>query len=312
MRLGIRALGFAIGGGLLLYFLYFCIVSFDWDSLRHFASWTTCLALGGATLLYCAVVPLSAMAWGRLLPFGRRRSFIELCGVMGATQLAKYVPGNVAQFASRSALSIGRGMSMPDFIASVAVETLLAVLAGMIIAVCGVVFGIRLLMVPPWLEFWLPWVVAGSALVILAMPKLLAAFDGPMRSCRVFSPLVHLKASLPGFTVQVFALATYCLNYLLIGFGLLLISRSTGLQFGYAELTVAFTVSWLIGFLSPGMPAGIGAREGAMALALGSSTSGGGGLAGIVLAMRLATVVGDLIWFAVGGWLLSKHGGRHE
>lgn len=312
MKSGLRLLGFVVGGALLLYFLYFCAVSFDWSSLRRFVSWPAALAWLAATLLYCTVVPVSSMAWRRLLPEGRQRRFGELCGIMGATQLAKYVPGNVAQFAGRSALSLGRGMPLSDFLASVTVETALAVLAGLIVGMWGLRVGMAL-PAPAWVGHALPWVVIALTITVLATPRLLAALEGPMKRRRWLSGVVALRASLPGLPGQAFAIAAYCGNYLLIGFGLFLLSRAVGLSLGYAELTAAFTLSWLVGFFSPGMPAGIGAREGAMALLLGGAAgSGNGELAGIVLAMRLATVSGDLVWFAIGGWLLSRRGVVNE
>lgn len=311
MKSGLRLLGFVVGAALLLYFLYFCAVSFDWSALRRLASWPTALAWLAATLLYCTVVPASAMAWRRLLPEGRKRGFGELCGIMGATQLAKYVPGNVAQFAGRSALSLGRGMPLPDFVASVTVETVLAVLAGLIVGMWGARVGMAL-PAPAWVGHALPWGVAALTIGLLATPRLLALLERPMQRRPWLSGVSALRASLPGLPAQAFAIAAYCGNYLLIGVGLLLLSRGVGLSFGYAELTAAFTLSWLIGFFSPGMPAGIGTREGAMALLLGGSGSGNAELAGIVLAMRLATISGDLAWFAIGGWLLSRRGGRNE
>ncbi len=311
MKSAARLLGFLLGAALLLYFLYFCAVSFDWGALRRFASWSAVLAWLAATLLYCAVIPLSALAWQRLLPAGRRRGFGELCGIMGATQLAKYIPGNVAQFVGRSALSLGKGMPLPDFVASVTTETLLAVLAGLVVGVWGAGKGM-VLPGPEWIWDGLPWLIAGLAVVVLAMPRLLVVLERPVGRGRWLSRVAAVRASLPRPSGQAFALAAYCGNYLLIGLGLFVLSGAVGLPFGYAELTAAFTLSWLVGFFSPGMPAGIGAREGAMALLLGGAGSTNGELAGIVLAMRLATITGDLAWFAMGGWLLSRRGEVNE
>lgn len=311
MKSCLRTLGLVVGSALLLYFVYFFTFSFDWGALRRFVSWPAALAWLAATLLYCAVVPISAMAWQQLLPKGRKRALGELCGIMGATQLAKYVPGNVAQFVGRSALSLGKGMSLPDFFASVTVETLLAVMAGLIIGMWGAGVSMEF-PAHAWVRHGLPWLVAGLAVAVLVMPRFLDALERSMKHSRWLPRVVALRTSLPGYPGQAFALAAYCCNYLLIGLGLGLLSGAVGLPFGYAELTAAFTLSWLIGFFSPGMPAGIGAREGAMVLLLGGSGSGNGELAGIVLAMRLVTITGDFAWFALGGWLLSRRGGGNE
>lgn len=305
MKPAIRVIGIVLGVALLAYFVHFCIVTFDWEALRRFASWRALLAWGVATLLYCSVVPMSALAWQRLLPASRQRSAIELCGILGATQLAKYVPGNVAQFLGRSALSLGKGMPLPDFVASVTVETVLAVLAGVVVGLWGAMAGDGLAVMPEWVRQWLPWMLAGVVSIIIALPALAGLIAAWAQRRPVPSRVAGVVTSLPTPSAQAFALVAYCVNYLLIGVGLLLVARAVDLPYSYAELTAAFTLSWLVGFFSPGMPAGIGAREGAMTLLLGGAAAAIGELAGVVLVMRLATVAGDVVWFALGSWLLS-------
>jgi uncharacterized membrane protein YbhN (UPF0104 family) len=64
-------------------------------------------------------------------------------------------------------------------------------------------------------------------------------------------------------------------------------------------LVEAFALSWLAGFVAPGAPAGLGVREGVLVALLGPLLESALVLQ-IVVAFRLATLVGDFIALALG------------
>jgi uncharacterized membrane protein YbhN (UPF0104 family) len=86
-----------------------------------------------------------------------------------------------------------------------------------------------------------------------------------------------------------------------LGIGLWLIMQALGHGHGpgLVFLTGAFALAWLMGFLAPGVPAGLGAREGVLLLLLDGRAADDILLAGIVAA-RLASVLGDLLCFLAG------------
>src|SRR3546814_10111891 len=71
---------------------------------------------------------------------------------------------------------------------------------------------------------------------------------------------------LPGPGATLIAVTIYAGNYLLIGLGIWLLAIALGMahEIDYAMATSAFALSWILGFLAPGAPAGLGAREGLM------------------------------------------------
>src|SRR3546814_11891689 len=75
---------------------------------------------------------------------------------------------------------------------------------------------------------------------------------------------------LPGPGATLIAVTIYAGNYLLIGLGIWLLAIALGMahEIDYAMATSAFALSWILGFLAPGAPAGLGAREGLMVLIL--------------------------------------------
>jgi hypothetical protein len=306
-----KALGSAVVLALLGYFVYFIVGAFDWRALQRLASVGVVLAIASAAVLYGLIIPISASAWRGLLPRSTRTwSVAELSAIMGVTQLAKYVPGNVAQHATRSVFALARGMRLRDFLGSVAVETLLAMLAGLVVGLAGLAAtGRATVKLPDGITAILPWAVGALVLLLLAMPLLVAGAVRISQRTRWRELVLYWRDAVPEPTSQLFAFVSYCVNYLLIGLGFLLIAHAMGLdgRLGYGQLTAAFALSWLAGFLAPGMPAGLGVREGVLAIMLGGGATDGATLAAI-LAMRLSTVAGDLGWFFVGGWLLAKIG----
>lgn len=68
--------------------------------------------------------------------------------------------------------------------------------------------------------------------------------------------------------------------------------------------TSSFALAWVLGFLAPGAPAGLGVREGALAFLLAGSVDDQRVLT-LILAMRIVTVMGDGLCWLVG--LIGLH-----
>lgn len=308
MRSIYKIIGGLVGLVLLGYFVHFLFSAFEPASLARLAAPRPIAAIAAAAALYGLIIPLSARAWRCLLPGSSGQWPLRtLCGIMGVTQLAKYVPGNVMQHASRTALTLAHGMCLRNFMTSVTAETVLALLAALMVGlVCLAGFDSAVSELPR-VGAYAPFLVLALSIFVLAMPALIRMVGVIARKTRWESVIAYWLQSVPGQRAQLRAFAIYCGNYLLIGGGFVLIVHALGLahQLGYAQLTAAFALSWLAGFLAPGMPAGFGVREGVMALMLGGSAEQGDVLSAI-LAMRLATICGDVAWFILGGWLLAN------
>ena len=69
-------------------------------------------------------------------------------------------------------------------------------------------------------------------------------------------------------------------------------------------LTGAFMFAWIIGFVTPGAPGGIGIREGVMIFVCGNSYADR--IVLFVLVMRIASVFADVASFVIGKLYGSK------
>jgi hypothetical protein len=108
-----------------------------------------------------------------------------------------------------------------------------------------------------------------------------------------------------------YALVAYILNYLVFGTGItiMVMMLLPGQHAQWLLLTGCFALAWVIGFFAPGAPAGLGVREGLMLALLQFSYTRPDALL-IVIALRLATTVGDILCFLAGSAALFLSGGR--
>ncbi|HEX4974878.1 MAG TPA: lysylphosphatidylglycerol synthase domain-containing protein, partial [Pseudomonadales bacterium] len=121
----------------LAYFVLYTIRTLKTQDFSALFSATSLSAIFFAACLYALIIPFSAWAWHILLEKRDERWSVKLlASIMGTTQLAKYIPGNIAQHLGRAALSMRYGMTMKTYMVTVVQETLLAVGASLLIGMC--------------------------------------------------------------------------------------------------------------------------------------------------------------------------------
>jgi hypothetical protein len=243
----------------------------------------TWAVLAGASLLYGASNALLALAWREiLLRFDTvidRRSALRTYGI---SQIAKYVPGNVFQFASRQVIGLSRSLAGGALARSVYWE--LGVLSS-----SGVLVG--LLALPLLLQDLPVW--GGGALFVAA-----AAGAGVAVSRRLGRPVAAAVA----YHVAFLALAGGVFLVVLTDLG-----SPSVTQAGLALAAVgSYVVAWLAGLLTPGAPAGVGVREVVLLFLLGDQQPEQALLVA-VLAHRAATLVGDVLFFGAALLLRPHH-----
>ena len=255
---------------------------------------STWLGVGVGALIYACIIPVSAWAWMILLSAcGEKRSGFSLAVLMGKTQLAKYIPGNVAQHAARMAFALRSGIPVPAYVTTVFQETVLAALASI---------SVGLLVVAIYPAQWLgvakiigeiEWMwIAAVTTFSLAFAALLIFLLGKKH----YFTSKHLPRPSAAFV----AFGAYSINYAVVGVGLFALARLSGMPsgLGLAALTGAFALSWILGFLAPGAPAGLGVREALMVFLLAGFARPEELLVFVILA-RVMTMIGDCICFVV-------------
>ncbi|MET4574095.1 uncharacterized membrane protein YbhN (UPF0104 family) [Stenotrophomonas rhizophila] len=269
----------------------------DWTRLGTPSALLGILAAGVASAL---IIPLSAFAWMRMLrSCGVHRPWGQLATIMGLTQLGKYLPGNVAQHIGRLSMSLKAGIPAVPFTTTVVSESLLAILAAVFFGALACALGGAQVVATGVLadtapEHLLPLLLLASIAligIVAASPRLINRI-AVRRLGSVGAPVPAARALMLAFTC-------YVGNYLVLAAGIWLLSHLLLENPPSAWLlTGAFALSWILGFLLPGAPAGLGVREAAM-LGILQAAGGGPELLPLVVGLRMSTMLGDLLCFAV-------------
>ncbi|WP_061539010.1 lysylphosphatidylglycerol synthase domain-containing protein [Collimonas fungivorans] len=292
-----RLFGMVLGVLAAIVFVVYAIKTLTVHDLSQYFTAHALTGIFAAAALYTAVIPISAWAWKRMLTdIGCTHSSAELSMIMGITQIAKYLPGNIGQHIGRAAMSMARNIAIRPFLLTVFSETLLTLLAGLMIGTIGAFFSQMGLVNFTFGKqaILIPILAALLFLVIFLYPPLAP------RLLKHFFPNASFSNILPRPPTLLQALAAYSLNYIIIGVGILVIATTLlpDMKHDYMLLVASFALAWFAGFLTPGAPAGLGIREVIMLGILSHSYPGSSGLL-IVVGFRLTTILGDTLCFLV-------------
>ena len=293
---------------LTIYFLTVAVQTLDMALLRQaFASRGVWLAVSIAAILYALIIPVSGWAWSVLLSARTEIwSSSALSMMLGLSQLAKYIPGNIAQHAARATIAMRQGMAPASLVATVAQETVLAIAASVFVGLLALLISGRgLASLGP--DHFNVLMISSAALCIAVLVLSISRGSRRYRPAGRTADMLAALVALPGWRVTATALSAYAFNYLVIGVGLwcLAVALGESASLTYPVVTSAFALSWLLGFLTPGSPAGLGAREGIMLMLLqGASTSET--LVVFVLLARVVTIMGDVVSFIGAAFLQAR------
>ncbi|RRH95481.1 hypothetical protein EH240_24835 [Mesorhizobium tamadayense] len=229
-------------------------------------------AIAALAGLYGASNLLLALGWRRLLGYlGVPVSRFWAIDAYAISQLAKYVPGNIFQFAGRQAIGVAAGIGNRPLAKSTAYE--LAVL-----------------------------VVGGALFVPLLLPLVgTPDYLGWISFAATVTVALWLAGRVGGAVFR--AAAVFYLGFLTLS-GLVFVA-AFGLAGGphdfalYPAVAGAYVLAWLVGLVTPGAPAGLGIREAVLLFLLGGLSSSPVILLAVVIG-RTITVLGDLLFFAGG------------
>jgi hypothetical protein len=264
-----------------------------------------------SVLLVLLYICLGGLIWWLLLVDGGCKvQWEKAIIIFFLAQFGKYVPGNVGQHIGRISLarSIGIPVSITGRTLFVEIVWGTAIAGGLSLAALLffadaksididlevspvlILFGVVFLLFLPWfIIYFLNKCMPGLA-------KRLAS------GAAIAAPRLH-AAIMAGFL--------FFLCFLIVG---LILKFQATYFFNVSsvdlfEITCLFSFAWLVGYLMPGAPGGIGVREAMMVLLL-SPVFGVGVAVGLGVTLRLTTTIGDGIAFLIGVLVWKKINGR--
>lgn len=223
--------------------------------------------------VYGAANLILASAW-RVLMNGLDQAITARIAtrIYGLSQLAKYVPGNIFQFAGRQFMAMSYGFSGKAIAKSAFLELLLLVLTGagfvlwmlpLLYPAFSIVYGMLLFIIAGVLIAWgLKWRGQGGLIRAVTRYFLFLLISGAVFLCVLYS----IVGSWTLTAAQLFPL---------IG---------------------AYVIAWLAGLVTPGSPAGVGIREFLLILLL-KPFFAEIDIVMAVIVSRITTVVGDCLFY---------------
>lgn len=228
---------------------------------------------------------------------GRRIPFSAAMPVYTQSNLYKYLPGNVFQYVGRNQLAADMDISHVDVACATVLDVLFcvfwtavisAVLLGGRIAELLAKYGKGLLIVG----------VVGIVLLTVGILLIRFRFREKLSASLARYSKAFAKENRPMLLRGIFY---YLLHNAVTAAMYFLCLRLIVPQADMGELTAltgAFMFAWIIGFVTPGAPGGIGIREGVMLFVCGDSYSDR--IVLFVLVMRIASIFADAAAFLVG------------
>jgi glycosyltransferase 2 family protein len=231
--------------------------------------------------------------------------YLEAFRVSAISWMGRYIPGKAWALAAKAWLSAPRREQLPATAVAVVIETLWQMSVGVLLVLV-------LSLVQP-VEGLIPK-AARPALIILAVVGIGLLHPRPYRFC-VALVLRVLRREPPEFRMGLCHTlglsAGYAAVFLLWSLGVFVYADAVaGLGIAHlAPIAAAFTAAFLLGFLALLVPAGIGVRETAFAVALGPLSIPAPLILVIVVGARLLPTLIELLCF-LAAWVLSLRRGR--
>lgn len=290
MREGLRRIGRALFIGAAFVFLAVTIarqreelVSYEWK--------VEPLRLGASTLVFIAVLAAGVRIWSSVLRrFGATIAYRDLARIWFLSSLGRYIPGKVWQFVGVAEMS--RAARIPALlgITSLLVYMGFQVLAAGLVSIylLPTAAAGRLADLVPLLRACAP------VLLVAAHPRVLNGVISSMARL-MKRPLAPWGGSwLDGLTLVAAS------GMLWVGFGvafhLFVGSLADVPPDRFGAMTAVYALSFLAGYLAVVAPAGLGAKDGAMALLLSVSLPTPIGVAAaLAIAARIWSIVGDVV-----------------
>lgn len=280
------------------------ILSMDID-FSQFGSRPLLSALGVSITVQTAVITFGCIPWLIFIQSlsGRKIPFSEAMPVYTNSNIYKYIPGNVFQYIGRNQLAADMNISHVDVACATILDIFFSVLSTGVIS--ALLLGSKLAeLLGKYGRNMLIIGGAGIALLIIAVIILKWKFSDKIKSYL----MRYSKAFRPG-NRRLLALGVlyyFGQNFVSSMSYFICMRLVLGSDAGIGEtltLTGAFMFAWIIGFVTPGAPGGIGIREAVMIYVSGDTFADKVML--FTLAMRIASTTADVLAFLIGKLYLA-------
>lgn len=233
-----------------------------------------------------------AWAWGNLLgSFGNSRvSGHETYRVYLKANLGKYLPGNVMHYVERNLFAAKVGLMQKDVLVSSILEIAGVIAVALLITSVFTYDQLKTAIFAVWNPKILPFGVSAAVVMLIVIA---ISWSKLGKKHREFIKKYINKSTLYGYAISCLGYAAFLLLgafTLLLLFGILYPKEAFYLE--WRAIISSYVIAWVIGFIVPGAPGGIGVRE-FLLLYLLQEKIPGDAITVAILLHRLSTILGD-------------------
>lgn len=267
--------------------------------------WTgTTIGLMLASLcLYLVTYAASARSWQIGLRLSEANaSFFDCLWITSISQIGKYAPGNVGQHIGRVVLARRNGIEARQSIGGIAVDAGLLIVSALLCSMAA----LQILLTAASQHSSAIILSATAALLFMLLLFLLLLLVRPARTkvaLLITRNYGQLTTSMI-ISASIRIILLHACSFILGALALWCVLQMMGSYPLTVGLVGVYATAWLIGFLVPGAPAGLGIREALLLTGLGILYGAGSAAMGTIL-FRAVTVAGDGLAFAAG--LVMRH-----
>jgi len=290
----------AIGAALVISSLVF--IAFQlWNERDALNAWNpraqSLVAIILGAIVYCLSNYLLSINWRRLFRLFNVKNITnqQSNSIYAKSQIAKYIPGNVAHIAGRHFLLRQLGVNHSTLVTSAAYEMLGLSVCATSIIVIGILF----------FSIDIAYNINNLFAVTFLIGSMVIYFFGldlaPIFIKKIKLPTINSDLSLQYELLII--LSVYLCFFILASSVLFMLMASFDVPvpiLSALRVLICFSLAWLLGFITPGSPSGIGIRETIIVLMLEGEI---GTAYAIILAVlfRIATIFGDLLFLLISG-----------
>lgn len=243
---------------------------------------------------------IGGFAWRIILQFlsekKERLALRPIMSVYTKSNIAKYMPGNVMHFAGRNLLGKELGLSQFSMLTATILEMVILLLtAGLLVVIFFrdslITTFDFLISNPTYIKIALIVISVGIVCVILAVLYL--------RKKEKYVAIIKQIFSRRFIAVFCKTALCYTANFMITGFSFYYsFQYILGIDVNLGLIFSANIISWVVGYIIPGAPGGIGIKEAILALLLSGVYGKDMVLLGAII-QRIISILGDVIAFVI-------------
>jgi len=253
-----------------------------------------------AIIIITSIVILNCLPWRKLVYILSSVSipFKEAVSVYTKSNILKYLPGNVFQYVGRNDLANRMGIRHTDVAFATALEIIMMVFSALLLSVVFLQGAVMEIFIT-YRDTFIMLVMIAFAVIILGTIVAILRFKDKFRAflTRFFNifkkkNILSLIGCVLYYVISTFILS---LSYMIVLVFILKQDISTDI---FVYICGAYILSWLIGFITPGAPAGIGIKEAVMMAITGEVLNQEAIVLSLVV-LRVLTIFGDVMGFVI-------------